>query len=148
MSRLRELRASGKKLRRRPLGARLTTRTAILALVVCALVLSISYPLRQYLAQRGQITKLEQQNEKAQQLVNQYESQAAQLNDPSYISEQARERLQYVYPGEIPFVVVNKSTPTPTSAPTPSPSSTPTTEPTHPETWYSNLWDSVQKANK
>jgi cell division protein FtsB len=146
MSRMRGLRASGKKLRQRPLGARLTTRTAILALVVCALVLSISYPLRQYLAQRGQIAKLEQQNDKAQQLVNQYERRAEQLNDPSYIAQEARERLQYVYPGEIPFVVVDKSTPKPT--PTPTPSSTTTAGPSHATSWYSNLWDSVQKANQ
>src|SRR4051794_36739612 len=56
--------------RRRRRSGRLTRRAAVLALVVCALVLSLAYPLKQYLAQRGQISQLEQQNAQKQKQVD------------------------------------------------------------------------------
>jgi len=38
---------------------RLTSRAAVLAVVVCAIALSLAYPVREYIAQRRQIDQLQ-----------------------------------------------------------------------------------------
>ena len=44
----------------------LTSRAAVLALVLCTLVLMLAYPVQQYLAQRGVMAKLHRANTAAQ----------------------------------------------------------------------------------
>ncbi|MGW2200146.1 hypothetical protein ACWCSH_48505, partial [Streptosporangium sp. NPDC001682] len=44
----------------------LTGRAAVLAIVVCAIAMSLAYPIREYVAQRRQIAQLEQ--EKAREI--------------------------------------------------------------------------------
>jgi hypothetical protein len=114
----------------------------VLALVVCALVLSLAYPMKQYLAQRSQIAQLAAQNAQKQAQVNALERRKAQLKDPAYIKMLARERLQYVIPGENQYVVVKQGesgSGTGGSAGTKTGARSP---------WYSQLWGSVQKADR
>ena len=40
---------------------RLTSRAAVLAVVICAIALSLAYPVREYIAQHRQIDQLEAQ---------------------------------------------------------------------------------------
>ncbi len=127
--------------RRKPAG-RLTKRAAVLALVVCALVLSLAYPMKQYLAQRSQIAQLAAQNAAKQAQVDALEHRKAQFKDPAYIKMLARERLQYVIPGESQYVVVKQGETgngTGGSGKTKSSARSP---------WYSQLWGSVQKADR
>ena len=42
---------------REPRKTNLTGRAAMLALVVCLLAISLAYPLREYLSQRGEISR-------------------------------------------------------------------------------------------
>ncbi|HEY9392141.1 MAG TPA: septum formation initiator family protein [Mycobacteriales bacterium] len=120
----------------------MTGRAAVLGLVVCALVLSLAYPVKQYLAQRGTLTQLEQQRAQVQSRVDALEERQRQLSDPAYVRALARQRLHYVMPGETALVVV---TPQPTDAPPRPPSSTHALDSHKP--WYAQLWDTVQVAD-
>jgi cell division protein FtsB len=87
---------------------------AIIALgliVGCVVVLAPS--LRVYLEQRQQISQLEASVADAKKSVAELTSQKARWNDPNYIEAQARSRLNYVFPGEYSYLVINdKSVPT------------------------------------
>ena len=113
----------------------------MLAVVVCALVLSLAYPLKQYLAQRGQISQLVQQNAQKQKQVDALSRRKQELQDPDYVKMLARQRLQFVIPGETQFVVVDKGQ---------SGNSTGSGKATGPTggQWYSKLWGSVQTADR
>jgi cell division protein FtsB len=77
----------------------------VLALVVCAVVLSVAVPLRNYLAQRGALEDTVRQQERLREQVDGLEQRKAQLSDPAQVEVEARERLRYVRPGETPYIV-------------------------------------------
>lgn len=123
----------------------LTTRAAVLGLVVCALVVSAALPLREYLSQRGQIQEAQQKQLAAKRRVSALEKQLALLQDPAYVKELARTRLHYVMPGEIPYVVLS-----PSASPAPSDATGGTgVVASGPEApWYSQVWGSVRAADR
>src|SRR5690242_1944630 len=123
--------------------ARLTGRAAVLGLVVCALVLTLAYPLRAYLAQRTQMAQVGKQVTADQRQVDRLEKKRRQLEDPGYIESQARSRLQYAKPGEKSLVVVS---PTPSRAPDKGPQVRKDAKDTDP--WWVQLWSTVQGAGK
>src|SRR5690242_11006167 len=51
--------------------SRLTGRAALLALVLCSLIVALAYPMRQYVSQRAQVADLERQQERARARVEQ-----------------------------------------------------------------------------
>jgi cell division protein FtsB len=97
----------------RPLGVRVGRavgitsgrRAAMLAVVVCMLVLSVAVPLRNYLGQRAELAAVYEQQHILADKVGELERRWALLTDPAYTETQARERLRYVHPGEIPYLV-------------------------------------------
>lgn len=112
-----------------------TRRAALLALVVCALAVSVSVPLRNYLGQRGEFGELRARQVELSDQVAELERRMAQLSDPSYVEAQARERLRYVRPGEVPYVVqLPPTAPPPLAVPGPG---------RPPAPWYDRLWKSV-----
>jgi hypothetical protein len=113
--------------------------------VVCALVVSAALPLREYLSQSGQIAAAQHELLAKEQRVAQLEQQRRLLQDPSYVKKLARERLHYVMPGEIPYVVLSP-TPAPAAAGAPGRSGVAATGPEAP--WYSQVWGSVRAADK
>ena len=76
--------------RRAPGG--LTGRAAVLGLVVCALVLSLAYPAKEFLAQRGEIGRLRSEQAQSQARVTALEARKRQLDDPAYVRAQAGQR--------------------------------------------------------
>jgi cell division protein FtsB len=122
--------------------AAITTRAAVLAVVLGVLALALTVPLRQYVAQRGAVAKLRAQEAAQQRRVDALEARKAQLQDPAYVEQLARERLHFVRPGEVPYILL---TPAPTAAPvkpgTPGGSNLGGSGP-----WYSRLWGTVQTA--
>ena len=113
---------------------RLTRRATILVLALCAVVVTIAYPLQEYLAQSSQLDALDQQNAGLSTQVSQLQRQIALWNDPGYLQIQARAQLHYVKPGEEGFTVpgpANGSEQLGLPTPTPSP-------------WYDQLWNSVK----
>ncbi|MGZ6793538.1 MAG: FtsB family cell division protein [Mycobacteriales bacterium] len=123
----------------------LTTRAAVLGLVVCALVVSAALPLREYLTQRGQITEAESKQAAQKARVAALERQLQQLGDPAYVKAQARTRLHFVLPGETAYVVL-----APSAVPVPSGraalAGATSTGPEAP--WYSQVWGSVRAADR
>jgi cell division protein FtsB len=125
--------------------AGLTTRAAILGLVVCALVVSAALPLREYLSQRADITRLQQAQAAARHRVAALETQKARLADPDYVAALARDRLHFVRPGETAYVVVAPGA----AADTPRDAQRAASAPAGPQApWYSQLWGSVRSADR
>ena len=120
----------------------LTKRAVILGLVVAGLVVSAALPGREYLAQRAEISKLQQAQAQAQARVAGLEQARRRLQDPAYVGAEARRRLHFVLPGETAYVLVE---------PPPQPTTTSTVpgSPAGPQApWYSQLWGSVRAADR
>jgi len=87
------------------LGVSSTRRAAILALVVCALALTVAVPLRNYLTQRQELSALQAKQHQLAGEVDDLTRRRDQLSDPVAVQAEARDRLGYVRPGEVPYVV-------------------------------------------
>jgi cell division protein FtsB len=122
----------------------LTTRAVLLGLVVCALVLSLAYPIKEYLGQRAQIAALEQQAREQTDRVEALQERAEQLRDPAIVEQEARERLKYVMPGDRVYVVVERDG---SGAPEPAEPEPRAAEVPDPGSWYERLADSVERAD-
>jgi cell division protein FtsB len=115
-----------------------TGRAAILAVVVGALAIALAGPVRELLSQRSQIASLRTS-------VASQQSQIATLNatkklwgSPAYIETQARDRLHYVFPGQVPYVTLS---PTPLASSSAAAAAVLAAKP-----WYGRLWSSVEGA--
>jgi cell division protein FtsB len=87
------------------LGLSSAKRAAILALVVCAVALSVAVPLRNYVSQRQELASVTEKQQALAAEVDQLTQERAKLSDPGEVAAQARSRLGYVQPGEVPYVV-------------------------------------------
>jgi len=123
---------------RRP---QLTGRAAILAVVVCAIVMSLAYPVREYIAQRRQIAELEEQRARGLEELRRLTELNRRLSDPDYIRQQARARLHYCGVGEKCYVVRDDGS----GADRPAAESATRSAPKVP--WYQALWESAQAAD-
>ena len=83
-----------------------TGRAAILAVVFCAIALSLAYPVREYIAQRRQIDQLQAQREHLTVHLKQLRAQQKRLHQPSYIERQARDRLHMCFPNQKCYVII------------------------------------------
>jgi cell division protein FtsB len=133
------------KARRHPaavLGLSTTRRAAMLAIVVCALALSVAVPLRTYLAQRTEVQVQEQRRAELRAQVEQLEQREAALNDPAQVEAEARRRLRYVLPGETPYVVELPGDHDNTG------SGAPAQQPAQQQSWYETLWNTVTSGGR
>ncbi|KUL28973.1 FtsB family cell division protein [Streptomyces regalis] len=117
--------------------SRLTGRAALLALVLCSLVVALAYPIRQYVSQRADIADMQRQKEEAAERVEKLRDTKARWQDDAYARQQIRQRLHYVLPGETGFIVID-----PDAA---KQSRTELGAADRP--WYTNIWDGVDKAD-
>ena len=113
-------------------------RAAVLAAVVCVLTLTIAGPVRTYFAQRTEMEQLAATEASLRHQIAELEQQRAQLADPAYIAAQARERLCFVKPGDIPFQVQLPPTAVSSAPPGIDAGSAAKNEP-----WYTSLWHTV-----
>ncbi|HEY0805721.1 MAG TPA: septum formation initiator family protein [Pseudonocardiaceae bacterium] len=138
----RRRRTPGRGLVSRVLGRLTTRRTALLALVVCALALSVAVPLHTYLSQQDDLRAQQQQQAALRAQQTALERRQAQLADPAEVQAEARTRLHFVMPGDTPYEVQ-----LPAGAPSPGQTGTgqhpggPTTS------WYQKLWNSIVGAH-
>ena len=113
---------------------RLTRRATILVMALCAVVVTIAYPLQEYLAQKSQLNAINQQNAGLTRHDDQLQQQISLWSDPGYVAIQARAQLHYVKPGEEGFTLPGTGIGSePLGMPTPSASP-----------WYDTLWGSVK----
>lgn len=85
----------------------LSSRAITLGVLVIACVLLLMLPVSNYMRQRGQIDDLQQQIAAKKTSIEQLVDQNKLLDDPAYIKAQARDRLNYIEPGEKMYVVTN-----------------------------------------
>jgi hypothetical protein len=93
----------------------------------------LAMPVRTWFLQQAQISQAQQQLEAVTSQVAKLQQQQKQWKDKAFVEQQARERLNYVYPGEVGVVVLQ-----PATAPTPD---------QQPKTWYDSLWQTVDSAS-
>jgi cell division protein FtsB len=116
-------------------------RAAILAAVICVLTLTIAGPVRTYFAQRTEMQQLETIQAQLRSQIADLEQQKVKLGDPVFIAAQARERLGFVMPGEIPYQVQLPATAGPEALPGTNAAPVPSGQP-----WYTSLWHTIADA--
>ncbi len=113
-------------------------RAAILAAVVCVLTLTIAGPVRTYFAQRTEMKQLAASEAALRAQIADLEAQKAKLADPAYIAAQARERLGFVMPGDIPYQVQLPAGAVAEPGASPQAAAVRSTDP-----WYTALWHTI-----
>ena len=117
---------------------KLTGRAALLAVVICAIALSLAYPVREYIAQRQQIDQLLAQQQSMAAQVKALQGQQVKQSQSWYVEQEARDQLHMCFPQEKCYQVISGQPPKPSV--------------TRPQTvadpWYAKLWGSVQQADK
>ncbi|MBW3639271.1 MAG: septum formation initiator family protein [Actinobacteria bacterium] len=121
------------------------TRIAVLGLVLVVMLVSAALPLRDYLAQRSEIGKLQLRQQQAQARVIALEQERDRLQDDTYIAAEARRRLHFVLPGETAYVLLEPE-PVP-EAEAAAPGEGAPAEAQAPP-WYTQLWGSVRAADR
>jgi cell division protein FtsB len=115
---------------------KLTGRAAVLAIVLCAITLTLAYPVRAYIADRRQIDQLAASNARLAQQVTHLRAEARSLTSPTVIEQEARDDLHMCFPSQTCYDVI----------PLVSPHAKTGTKPAG-SPWYGRLWASVQKAD-
>jgi cell division protein FtsB len=116
-------------------------RAAVLAAVVCVLTLTIAGPVRTYFAQRTEMNQLAASEAALRRQIADLEQKKVKLGDPAYIAAQARERLGFVKPGDIPFQVQLPPNPAASTQP-----GSETAKPASNQPWYTSLWHTIADA--
>ena len=94
---------------RRPVFAprpKLTSRAAVLAIVLCGIALTLAYPVREYIADRRQIDQLEAQNAQVAAMVKHLKTEQGALSSPTRIEQQARDNLHMCFPSQTCYEVI------------------------------------------
>ena len=108
----------------------------MLAIVLCAIALSLAYPVREYIAERRQIDQLQAQNAAIAAQVAYLKQQQRALISPARIEQVARDTLHMCFPSQTCYEVITPVQPQ--AGATARAAATP---------WYRLLWDSVRKAD-
>lgn len=112
-----------------------------MALVLGVLAVSYAYPLRAWYDQHRERADLRAEAERLEAEVAGLETQLRLWDDPAYVQAQARERLGYVLPGEVGYVVVDETGEPETEL---GPDGLPVLIEGE---WYSRLWTSIEAAD-
>ncbi len=127
--------SAGRTPRVRPM---LTSRAAILALVICVIALSLAYPLREYIMQRAQISQLREERTRMEDNVAELREREEALKDEAYVEREARARLHFQYPDETAYIVIR-----------PGAEDEEEIDPSEPkDPWFTELWRSVEEADR
>lgn len=93
-------------------GIRLSGFSFVMMGLLILAVVVLAPTLREFIAQHEQIVDLQASVAAQKAKVSKLEAERARWNDPSYIRAQARERLYYVMPGDISYLVIDDGKPT------------------------------------
>lgn len=94
---------------------RLSGFTVLMLMLVILAVIVLAPNLRILIEQRQQIAALQSAVDETKQSVDDLNEDVARWSDPAYIEAQARERLFYVFPGDVSYLVVGEAEGTTTS---------------------------------
>jgi Septum formation initiator len=116
----------------------------VLVLVLAVLAVSYASSLRAYLDQRSHLQDLEAKIAQRQAAIDDLEREKRRWEDPAYVEREARERLGYVKPGEIPYIVLDEhGEPVEPQSTLGDPDRS---APQTPEAWWTGAWGSVEAA--
>jgi len=87
---------------------------SLLLLIVAALVV-LAPGLKTLVEQRQQIAELQTELDQAKGAVKDLKGEVDRWKDPAYIESQARNRLYYVFPGDISYLVIGEGSGTTTA---------------------------------
>ncbi|MEU4312654.1 septum formation initiator family protein [Nocardia sp. NPDC024068] len=113
-------------------------KAIILAMVICALAMTLAVPMRTYFTQRAEADQLAAERRVLADDIARLKDRRAQQEDPAYIRSEARDRLRLVMPGETPYIVQVPGI----EAPAPAGPAAPERAP---DPWYTDLWRSVSE---
>ena len=116
-----------------------TGRATVLIVVLVALALAYTYPVRVYLAQESEIAQMQADQAAQQATIKGLTEEVDKWKDEEYVRIQARDRLFYVRPGEVPLLVLKD--------PAGAARDAGGTAANNPDRWYDTLWGSVAAAN-
>ena len=118
---------------------RLTGRAALLAVVICAIALSLAYPVREYIAQRQQIGQLLALQQTTAAEVQALQQEKDKLSQTWYVEQEAEDQLHMCFPQDTCYeVVTSPQAAKAKAAAAPQVTANP---------WYAKLWTSVQQAD-
>ena len=126
---------------RRSARSALTPRAAILTAVLAVVLASVALPLRDLVAQRNRINALRDRQTVASAELKAMNAQIARWNDPAFVAVQARERLHFVLPGQVGYVVLEAD-----QAPVLLHGTTPQVG--RSRSWYAAIWGGIKRAGK
>jgi cell division protein FtsB len=126
-----------------PQPKRATGRVFVLSLVLFALLLAYTYPVREYLAQQAEIAALESRQATQRAKIGELQERSAKWDDPQYVISQARKRLNMGLPGEQSYVVVD-----PDKAAAAARAASQPGGDQQPKPWYGKLWWSIEAASR
>jgi cell division protein FtsB len=115
----------------------LARQVAILGFVLCAIALSIAFPLRSYLEQRTELAQAVSARQDLEQQRDELQARKSALEDPDYIAIEARRRLQFVSPGDTVFVVH--------APPLPDAADGDAAAAAGDQPWYENMWTTLSE---
>jgi cell division protein FtsB len=124
---------------RRPVSGprpKLTGRAAVLAIVLCAIALTLAYPIREYIADHRLIDQLAAQNAQMAAQVKHQRAELRALGSPTRIEQEARDNLHMCFPSETCYEVIYPAKPQASAG-----------SQRHATPWYGRLWKSVAAAD-
>jgi cell division protein FtsL len=104
--------------------------------VICAVALSLAYPVREYIAQRRQIDQLVAERQMTLEQLRSLQREQQRLNNPAYIEQLARDRLHFCMTDQTCYVIIG------------GPGSGSAAARATGTPWYDRLWRSVQQADR
>lgn len=84
----------------------LNGRAILLVILFLVLIFSTAIPFKNYLDQRARINELQSVQDSNQARIDELQNQVERWKDPAYVKAQARNRLHYVMPNEVGYIVL------------------------------------------
>ncbi len=110
-------------------------RTAVLVGLAAVLVVMLAVPVRAWFLQQAKLADVRAELAATSAQIRGLQQERQDWLDDAYVQEQARQRLNYVLPGEAGVVVLQ-----PENGDT-------ATDGAQPRTWYEGLWQTVESAS-
>lgn len=125
-----------------PRPRRMTGRATILLVILTALALGYTYPVRVYLDQESDIARIQAAQQGQRSRIEGLQEEVVKWQDDEYVRIQARRRFYYVEPGEVPLLVWDSETGPADRQARASDSDT------DGDPWYDTLWSSIEAADR
>ncbi|GAA1103120.1 FtsB family cell division protein [Nesterenkonia jeotgali] len=116
-------------------------RMIVLSIVVLVVISFLVPTVNSFFQQRSEMNELQTQIAAEQEEQAQLQSELVRWDDPDFVRQQARERINLVMPGERRYQVMGESEPSPEQAP-----ELDSEEVRHDLPWAEALWDSLVRS--